>query len=121
MKAIVIQQPWAWAIMAGHKKIENRTWTTGHRGDLLIVAGKSTARLASGTEFLRQLGITVPGNLTYGAAIGIVSLADISPVADCDRDDPFAEGPWCWILRRPRRLSPPVPVRGQMGLFQVRL
>jgi hypothetical protein len=36
MKALSIQQPWAWAIIAGHKDVENRSWYTHHRGSLLI-------------------------------------------------------------------------------------
>lgn len=39
MKAISIQQPWAWAIFNG-KPVENRKWSTAYRGPLLIHAGK---------------------------------------------------------------------------------
>ena len=40
MKALSIMQPWAWLICAGHKDIENRSWSTGFRGPVLIHAGK---------------------------------------------------------------------------------
>lgn len=33
MKALSVQQPWAWAIFNG-KPVENRTWPTGYRGQL---------------------------------------------------------------------------------------
>ena len=39
MKVLSIRQPWAWAIVAGFKPVENRTWKTGYRGPLLIHAG----------------------------------------------------------------------------------
>jgi len=39
MKALSIQQPWAWAILHG-KNIENRTWPTHYTGQFLIHAGK---------------------------------------------------------------------------------
>ena len=43
MKALTVLQPYAWAIVTGLKKIENRTWPTSHRGELLIHAGLSAA------------------------------------------------------------------------------
>ena len=56
MKALSIQQPWAWAIVNGFKPVENRTWRTNYTGPLLIHAGKrelktdvySMARLVAG-------------------------------------------------------------------------
>ena len=36
--AISVHQPWAWAIVAGHKIIENRTWAVRHRGPIAIHA-----------------------------------------------------------------------------------
>jgi len=110
MKTLTVQQPWAWAIIHGPKRIENRSRATRHRGPLLIHAGKSRARLGS-------LGAVEPppGNLAFGALIGIVDLVDCVPVADV-ADQPFAEGPWCWILANPRPVIP-APLRGQLGLF----
>jgi hypothetical protein len=43
MKPLSIRQPWAWAIVAGLKRYENRTWTTPYRRPLLIHAGQSRA------------------------------------------------------------------------------
>ncbi|MDD5394961.1 MAG: ASCH domain-containing protein [Thiothrix sp.] len=40
MKALSIQQPWAWAILNAGKDIENRDWYTPVRGRILIHAGK---------------------------------------------------------------------------------
>lgn len=39
MRALTIHGPWAWAIAAGHKTVENRSWTTNYRGTLAIHAG----------------------------------------------------------------------------------
>ena len=38
MKAISIQQPWAWAIIHAGMDVENRTWNTHYRGLLAIHA-----------------------------------------------------------------------------------
>ncbi|MEU0468957.1 ASCH domain-containing protein [Amycolatopsis sp. NPDC006131] len=44
MKAITVRQPWAWAIAKGYKPIENRTWSTDHRGLIAIhAAAKSVS------------------------------------------------------------------------------
>lgn len=45
MKCLSIQQPWAWAIVTGLKRIENRTWRTPHRGPMLVHAGKTQLRM----------------------------------------------------------------------------
>jgi hypothetical protein len=41
MKALSIQQPWAWAIIHAGKRVENRTWSTRFRGPFFIHAGKT--------------------------------------------------------------------------------
>lgn len=38
MKALSLKQPWAWLVANGHKPIENRTWNTKVRGEILIHA-----------------------------------------------------------------------------------
>ena len=54
MKAISIKQPWAWLIANGYMTVENRKWYTGHRGDLLIHAGKSETDVDLDIEFVRK-------------------------------------------------------------------
>ena len=120
MKALTIHQPWAWAIVAGLKAVENRTWRTPYRGPLAIHAGISERSLEHGTRFCERHGIAVPADLVLGAVIGVVELVDVVPVADRP-DDPWASGPWCWVLADPRPLETPVAARGMPGLFEVRL
>ena len=127
MKAITIQQYWAWAIMAGHKGVENRTWGTSYRGPLAIHAGQSIS-LMSRQIIQRILGRDVPVDCPRGALLGVVDLVDVvrfnphQPLLLDPYDlagDPFATGPVCWILRNPRALAEPIPMRGQLGLFEV--
>lgn len=117
MKAIVIRQPWAWAIIAGIKQIENRTWSTRYRGPLAIIAGSSRASLKRGSSFLAKLDVQIPPNLTFGALIGTVELVDVVPATNAR--GPFAEGPWCWLLANPQPLANPIPMRGRLGLFDL--
>lgn len=109
MKTLTIAQPWAWAIATGHKSVENRSWRTRYRGPLLIHAAQSTNRL-----HYSHLFANLPENLDFGAIIAEVQLVDCIPASECHL--PFAEGPWCWIFRNPRRIMP-IPCRGQLSLW----
>lgn len=114
MRAIVIHQPWAWAIIRGIKRYENRTWSTRYRGPLVVIAGKSLRSMPEGRRVLSGMGIEPPGNLPLGAILGIVTLENVVT----HDDDPLATGPYCWKLSEPVRLERPVPYnRGRQGLF----
>jgi hypothetical protein len=44
MRALTLHRPWAWAIAAGHKRVENRTWRPPSfilRQRIAIHAGKT--------------------------------------------------------------------------------
>ena len=127
LRAITIQQPWAWAIAAGHKRVENRTRRTNVRGMIAIHAGQSNAWMAGGLEFLIQQGLSVPHDLTVGAVVALAELVDCaeSPEPGCYLRgvelvrDPFAFGPWCYVLANVRPLKKPIACRGQRGWFTV--
>lgn len=113
MKALSIQQPWAWAVLYAGKPIENRTWRTHHRGPLLIHAGKTYDW--GGRQFIEEvLDIRVPTNLPRG---GIVGQADLVDCVD-GSISPWFFGPYGFLLANPRPL-PFVSLRGQLGLFEV--
>jgi ASCH domain len=106
VRTLTIRQPWAEWIIAGEKDVENRTWTTSHRGLLGIHAGQSVAAL-------REMDLD-PADFVLGALVGVVELVDIV------RNHPsrWAEVDcWLWLVTRPRRLAEPMPLRGAMGLF----
>lgn len=130
MKALTIHQPWAWAIAAGHKDIENRSWATKHRGLLAIHAGSSRKSLSEATQFIRWLGIEPPAELVFGAVIAVADLVDIvdrsqppslfgSTARDWLAANPWAEDHQCWVLKNVRALSDPVLCAGKMGLFDL--
>lgn len=116
MKALTVLQPWAWAIIHGPKRIENRTWFTRYRGPLAIHAGVSHARLGDEGELLP--GMPPYCELVYGAIIGTVDLVDCVRLVDV-AGRPFATGPWCWIIERPQALARPIPFRGRQGLYDI--
>jgi hypothetical protein len=116
MKALSVCQPWAWAIVSGLKKVENRWRRTNHRGPLVIHASRSRRYLAG--DYSRLLPSLPPvEQLDFGALVGVVEVEDCVPVAEVE-GDPFAVGPWCWLLAGARRIRP-VAFKGQVGLFDV--
>jgi len=82
MKALSIRQPWAWAIVAGHKKFENRSWKTSYRGPLIIHAGKQFrfSELHDMAGYAMADGFDLPEHeedYPKGGIIGVVDLVDI--------------------------------------------
>lgn len=112
MKALTIFQPYAWLIVTGIKPIENRTWSTRHRGPLLIHAGAKWH--AGWRERIARFGIEVPDDLPMRGVVGIV---DVTGVVKHSRS-PWFDGPHGWTLANPREL-PFVPIRGAQGLFDI--
>lgn len=118
LACLTVCQPWAWAIIHGEKRYENRTWQMHYRGPLLIHAGKSRSWISSGMEFLRrQDNPPAEDEFDFGAIIGRVQVIDCLPVGNVD--DRFADGPWCIKLGDPQPLSEPIPCTGRQGLFRV--
>ena len=117
--ALSVRQPWAWAITAGIKPVENRTWPTKVRGRVLIHAG---VRWDDGEEegmrdirhWCRQFDLPVPDRVDLG---GIVGEAEI---IDCVTDHPseFFMGPYGFVLRNAKPL-PFRPLKGRLGFFEV--
>lgn len=143
MKALTVQQPWAWAIFNG-KNIENRSQLWSHRGPLAIHAGFRLAASAmhdprilgavagspidSRCRFWSLQGDLEP-HLVYGAIIGLVEVVDCHPAAGCCA--PWGETEYVEFGGRPRQqiahlvlenpslLAEPIPCRGALGLWNV--
>ena len=134
MMALTIHQPWAWAIAAGHKRVENRNWTRRYRGPLAIHA--SVRWDADGEHVVPGLVLppkwwTEPGVLPRGAFVAVAELVDVcAETVNTMRRAPLGEvwcgcGPWAvpglyhWKLTGVRALDAPVPCRGAQGLWSV--
>ena len=110
MRALTIRQPWASLIVFGEKDVENRTWTTRHRGSLAIHAGQAVDHDLQAWQLnIAQRINTFP----RGAIVGIVDLRDVVR----DSRSRWAEpGHHHWVLTDPRPIEP-VPMRGRLGLW----
>ena len=129
-RILSVRQPWAWAIAAGIKGIENRTWSTPFEGVLFIHAGQRVD--AKGIAFLKDdLGLKLPSSFETGAVVGAAALVACIDVAEMTKKEieetgkwlesvwqaPFAEGPVLWVLPEGARLKEPVPMKGKVGLW----
>jgi tetratricopeptide (TPR) repeat protein len=116
MRCLSIRQPWAWAICAGLKTIENRSWSNDYRGPVAIHAGASK-------ETIKQLQADHPDgtfpwdDLAYGAIVGVAELVDVAVLNEALEADDSASGPYCWIFSRPRLFGEPIVCRGKLQLF----
>lgn len=109
MKAISIQQPYAHWILCGEKEYEYRTWSTDHRGDLLICSSANP-----------KIEDTIPGH-----ALCIVNVTDVIKVTrknyrDVDLDEPPARGEklYAWKLEDVRVIKP-FPVKGKLNFYYI--
>lgn len=122
MRAITVQQPWAWAIAAGVKTVENRRRTTPHRGPIAIHAGLRWSEI--GEHIVPQLSTVnlpmswrEPGGLPRGKIVAVADLIDAHPeTGRCCQ--PWGRIRWShWVLENIRALDQPVQVAGQVGLW----
>jgi len=137
MKVLTIRQPWCWAIAAGYKTIENRTWTTQYRGKLGIHAGarwdderEDAVRFVRDTA--RALGHTLPKTMrdtwpltATGYVLAVVDLVGICDISLNRPDIHCGCGPWAipgqahWRLDLVRQLDKPLEAKGRLGLWEL--
>lgn len=144
MKALTVQQPWAWAIIHGGKPIENRTQLWAYRGPLAIHAGarwsqrgaesplvqNALAPWLTALEQQRPLDSAEHQALfKFRAIIGLVDVTDThwSHPHCCD-DNPWAEQDYIehggrkrveiahLVLAHPRSVIP-IECTGRLGLW----
>lgn len=116
MIALSIRQPWAWLIVNGHKRLENRTWATRHRGPILIHAAKAMTRADyGGAAMLAEAdGVTLPPFEALERG-GIVGQAEIVDCINYSTSHWFF-GPYAFVLENACPL-PFRPVPGKLGFF----
>lgn len=115
VRAFSIRQPWASLILEGQKPVENRTWSTGYRGPLVVHAGRQVDR--SAVYLTVRYGLA---DAPTGAYLGVVDLVDVHHATDTACScGPWAEpGVYHWLLDRPRWLTNPIPGPGRLQLYR---
>jgi hypothetical protein len=129
VKALTVQQPWAWAIVHGGKDVENRTQAWSYRGPLAIHAGArvsergcmsslvvgaavdegiSSGMLAADRRDEFVLGALLGGGIKVDpehtqAIIGVVDLVDAHTAENGCCESPWAEMSCAELGGRTRR------------------
>jgi hypothetical protein len=141
VRALTVQQPWAWAIIHGGKDVENRTAMWSYRGPLAIHAGRRLSDRGFDSPLVRDAMDRWPlpedvDPFPLGAFVGVVDVVDAHecvggsgmgrPVC-CD--SAWAEASYLehggktraqlvhYVLENPRELAAPFRCRGKLGLW----
>lgn len=123
IRGLTVRQPMAWAIVAGHKPVENRSWAPWDGvTHLAIHAGQGTdPNLRRMVE--ENLGRPVPDeDLVHGAILGVARLRGFTRVNQILLDAPaqrWASGPFVWLLEDVQPLDEPIPRSGALGLWKI--
>ena len=117
IRCLTIKQPWAWLIVAGHKTLENRTWSTGYRGPLLIHAAARPDADANWfmTAVAHDTGIQFPDRLPLGSIVGQVNMTGVTTYSR----DYWFDGPNAFIFEDATQFERPFPYKGQLGFYNV--
>jgi hypothetical protein len=126
MKALSIQQPWAWLIVNGHKSIENRKWDTRFRGTFLVHTGKKVDKEAYYwlEECMPEIYAKTPfaDEIQVGGIVGQSRLINTVQEKDrhllTERDKPWFFGKLGFVLDNSKPL-PFTPYKGQLGFFDI--
>jgi hypothetical protein len=139
-----LTQPWASLVALGAKQLETRNWLTPYRGPLAIHAAKTMPREViewvlgcwHAREALRAAGYASLRTLPLGAIVAAGELVECCPIRVggvvetargvrvplSDQEQAFgdfAAGRVAWRLADMRRVEPPVPCRGALGLWHM--
>ena len=129
MKALSLWQPWAEAIAHGSKQVETRDWGTDYRGPIAIHAAKRwTEEERETAHYFYGQGWTSMVEPARGVVVCVAELVDVRmmTMTSCNlvpRTE-YSLGLWepgryAWYLENVRRLSHPLPLRGQRKLFEL--
>ena len=138
---ICVRQPMAWAISAGHRLVDNRSWRPPRAavGRNVAVLAASTVLHGQDRVLVDRYGLRPPpvARMPRGAVVAVVRLDGLWRVAaggalevdltpDGDDCPPaldeltqrrWAVGPYCWAFSDLRVVDPPVPCLGTFNLF----
>lgn len=123
MKALSINQPWAWLIVNGHKAVENRDWNTRYRGEFLIHAGKKFDDDCYLFLENEEMDIDLPPitELQMGGIVGKARLINTVHIRDKHlvgaKDKPWFFGQYGFMLENAEPL-PFKPCKGALGFFE---
>jgi hypothetical protein len=127
MKALSIRQPYAWAIVAGYKDVENRDWLTHFRGRVLIHAGKRQ-EVGDVDGVIRSVAVQTRRTdaevaTEYGEHLqagGLGAIVGAATISDCvqNMESEWFYGKYGFVMTDPKAIRP-LPCKGALSFFSV--
>lgn len=128
IKALSLKQPYAWLIANGYLLVDDRTWSTGFRGRILIHASKGIYETYY--DFLvNNTDIPLPSKdkLGYGGIVGIAKLVlcaraeEIPTTLTREQRAHFSGVPHdgFGFLFEGAKPLPLMPCPGKLGIFEI--
>lgn len=121
MLALTLWRPWAQAVVAGPKDIENRDWEARRLrpGDVFAIHAGARFQKAA-LERILVLWPECP-RLEEQHPMGIVGLVEYLGCVTPEQaaPNPWAFGSCCWQLGRRMALEVPYPMKGAMALWPI--
>ena len=130
MTALTLKHPWPYAVAAGGKPIENRTWPPpapavgrwhGLHGGV-DPRGRARDEAAAALAELISRGLVPPVSLERAIRpdmVGVWRLAGVVGPDDDLADDPWFGGPFGWHFPEVVVFKEPIPCKGAQGLWLV--
>jgi hypothetical protein len=122
-KCLSLRQPYAELIVSGRKTIELRKWNTRFRGEFLVHASKAII-----SEACKLYNIDVSLLIT-GAIVGSAFLYDVKYyqtkkefIADQNKHfaiATYSDNKYGFLLSNAKRFDKPIPLKGQLGFFNI--
>lgn len=130
MKALSVKQPWAELIASGAKPIEVRSVPTHHRGQVAIHSSlKYDGSPDAVAAWMKHRGLNDHRRaldeiraLPAGRVVAIADLNACHPFFPSDAAGAHVEwrpNAWAWRLAGARRVTSVLPVKGQLGLWNL--
>jgi len=121
IKVLSLRQPWAWLVVRGPKRVENRRWPTHHRGRFLIHAAKGMTleEYREARTFARRieptLELPLPSELDRGGIVGVARIVACHPPGK--QRDPWHMSEQFGFVLADVAAVPFVPCRGMLGFW----
>ncbi len=116
LRCLSVRNPWAWTICLGVNTAENRVWSTDHRGTIAIHTGVSRSEV-NRIKREDRTGEFLPELFQFGMIIGLADVDDVVEFGPSLEHNPWATGPYCWLMSNGRFLETPIPLKGRLNLF----
>lgn len=127
MKALSLTRPWATLIAIGGKRVETRSWSTTHRGQIAIHASKGFPKWARDFATTEHTLGRLLSPIPTGGIIALARIVKVERTQDVEQSlsalerlyGDYSFGRYAWFLEDVIKLPQPVVCKGALSLWEV--